>query len=188
MAGKAVIFSAPSGSGKTTIVRYLLDKFQELQFSISATTRAARGYEVDGRDYYFLSWQVFESKIQNEEFLEWEEVYAGVKYGTLKSEVTRIWNQKQSVIFDVDVEGGARLKRKLGSSALAIFVKVPDLDTLRNRLKTRRTESDESLEARVAKASQEMSYERKFDVTIINDNLDDALAEAESIVGKFLAK
>lgn len=188
MAGKAVIFSAPSGSGKTTIVRYLLDKFQELQFSISATTRVARGYEVDGRDYYFLSWEVFESKIQNEEFLEWEEVYAGVKYGTLKSEVTRIWNRKQSVIFDVDVEGGARLKRKLGSSALAIFVKVPDMETLRNRLKSRRTESDESLEARVAKASQEMSYESKFDVTIINDNLDDALAEAESIVGKFLAK
>ncbi|RZS94773.1 guanylate kinase [Cecembia calidifontis] len=187
--GKAIIFSAPSGSGKTTIVRHLLNKFPELGFSISASTRDKRGRtEQHGKDYYFLSPEEFKKKIDEDAFIEWEEVYEGNFYGTLKEEIQRLWNEGKHVIFDVDVKGGLNLKKYFGDRALAIFVKVPSMDVLKERLKDRGTESEESLSRRLYKAKFEMSFEDKFDVTIVNDNMEKSFAEAEKLVGEFLSK
>ena len=188
MIGKAIIFSAPSGSGKTTIVRHLLERIPDLSFSISATTRQIRPHETDGRDYYFLSPEEFDQKIADNEFLEWEEVYSGSKYGTLRAEIERIWRHNKSVIFDVDVVGGVSIKKELGDAALAIFVRVPTIEILKARLELRQTESSKSLEERLAKAEYEMTFESSFDATIINDNLEKAVDEAEKVVREFLAK
>lgn len=187
--GKAIIFSAPSGSGKTTIVRHLISKFPDLGFSISACTRDKRGRaEQNGKDYYFLSPEEFKSKIDQDAFVEWEEVYEGNFYGTLKEEIQRIWDSGRHVIFDVDVKGGLNLKKYFGDQALAIFVKVPSMDVLTERLKDRGTESEESLSRRLYKAKFEMGFENKFDVTIVNDDMQKSFAEAEKMVGEFLAK
>jgi guanylate kinase len=189
MAGKAIIFSAPSGSGKTTIVKHLLKNNKDLDFSISASTRDKRGRtEENGKDYYFLSPEDFKKKIDNNEFIEWEEVYAGNFYGTLKSEIERIWQESKNVIFDVDVKGGINLKKYFGDKAIAIFVKVPSLDILRERLKERGTESEESLSRRLFKANFEMSFQDKFDAVLLNENLDESLKEAQKLYDDFKAK
>lgn len=187
--GKLIVFSAPSGSGKTTIVRHLLgiDKLN-LAFSISATSREKRGNEIDGKDYYFMSSKEFKQKIKNEEFLEWEEVYRDNFYGTLKSEVERIWALGKHVIFDIDVSGGLRIKRKFPEQALAVFVKPPSIDELKIRLKKRQTESNDKINMRIAKASAELATAPLFDVIVENGNLDMALAEAEILVSNFLNK
>lgn len=186
MAGKALIFSAPSGSGKTTIVRHLLQTNEDLGFSISASTRDKRGRtESDGTDYYFLSPEDFKKKIDADEFIEWEEVYEGNFYGTLKSEIERIWSQGKNVIFDVDVKGGLNLKKYFGDRALAVFVKVPSLDILKERLKDRGTESEESLSRRLFKAKFEMTFQNKFDVVLVNKNLETSLLEAQRIYDDF---
>ena len=185
--GKAIIFSAPSGSGKTTIVRHLLKKSKHLLFSISATTRPRRKErEVDGKDYYFLSVDEFRTKISNNEFVEWEEVYDGNYSGTLKSEIDRIWNLDMHVVFDVDVKGGINLKKYFREKALAVFVRVNDMKVLEERLKHRNTESEESIKNRLAKAEYEMSFEREFDKTVISDKLEITLQTAEDIVEDFL--
>ena len=189
MAGKAIIFSAPSGSGKTTIVKHLLASNPDLGFSISASTRDKRGRtETHGKDYYFLSPEDFKSKIDGDEFIEWEEVYEGNFYGTLKSEIDRIWNEGKNVIFDVDVKGGLNLKKYFGKKALAIFVKVPSMEVLKERLKDRGTESEESLSRRLFKAKFEMTFQDKFDVVLINQNLDKSLAEAQRLYDEFKKK
>ncbi len=189
MAGKAIIFSAPSGSGKTTIVKHLLATNSDLGFSISASTRDKRGRtETHGKDYYFLSPEEFKSKIDGDEFIEWEEVYEGNFYGTLKSEIDRIWNEGKNVIFDVDVKGGLNLKKYFGKKALAVFVKVPSMDALKERLKDRGTESEESLSRRLFKAKFEMSFQDKFDVVLINQNLDKSLTEAQQLYSEFKNK
>jgi len=185
--GKLIVFSAPSGSGKTTIVRHLLKQEQfNLAFSISATSRAPRGEEVDGKDYYFLSFEAFKDKIKAEEFLEWEEVYRDNFYGTLKTEVERLWKLGKHVIFDIDVAGGLRIKRKFPEETLAVFVKPPSIDELKIRLKKRKTESEDKINMRVAKASAELATAPLFDVIIENDNLEKALNEAEVLIGDFL--
>lgn len=186
MEGKAIIFSAPSGAGKTTIVHSLLDRIPSLRFSISATTRGKRPTEMDGRDYYFLSLNDFMEKKESDELLEWEEVYTDTFYGTLKSEVERIWEEGNHVIFDVDVTGGKRLKKILGEQAISIFVKVKGEDVLRERLQMRNTESEEVLNIRVSKAAEEMKEEIHFDQVVLNENLDEAIGEAESIVKSFI--
>ncbi len=187
--GKAIIFSAPSGSGKTTIVRHLLSKFPSLGFSISASTRDKRGRtEENGKDYYFLTPDEFTHKIGNDEFIEWEEVYEGNFYGTLKEEIQRLWDEGKHVIFDVDVKGGINLKKYFGEKALAIFVKVPSLEVLHERLKDRGTESEESLSRRLYKAKFETGFQDKFDISIVNDHKEKSFAEAEKIVEEFLAK
>lgn len=187
--GKLIVFSAPSGSGKTTIVRHLLRQDQlNLAFSISATSRAPRGDEKDGKDYYFLSFEAFKDKIKSDDFLEWEEVYRDNFYGTLKTEVERLWALGKHVIFDIDVSGGLRIKRKFPEETLAIFVKPPSIDELKRRLKGRKTESDEKISMRVAKASAELATAPLFDVIIENDNLEKALNEAEGLVDGFLNK
>ncbi len=182
---KVIIFSAPSGAGKSTIVGHLLKKFPFLEFSISATSRKPRGEEVNGIHYYFFSTDQFETKIKNGEFVEYEEVYAGSYYGTLKSEVERIWDKGNIIIFDIDVKGGVNLKRLYGSNALAIFIQPPSVEELRNRLVGRGTDSAEAIEKRVAKAEEELTYAGKFDKIIINDNLEEALKDAEETVEKF---
>ncbi len=185
--GKLIVFSAPSGSGKTTIVRHLLGiDHLNLEFSISATSRDKRGQEIDGKDYYFLSAKAFKSKIKNEEFLEWEEVYRDNFYGTLKTEVERIWALGKNVIFDIDVSGGLRIKRKFPNETLAVFVKPPSIDELKIRLKKRKTESDDKINMRVAKASAELATAPLFDTIIVNDNLENALLEAEKQVAQFI--
>jgi guanylate kinase len=185
--GKLIVFSAPSGSGKTTIVRHLLGlENLNLEFSISATSREKRGEEVDGKDYYFLSTEAFKSKIKSEAFLEWEEVYRDNFYGTLKTEVERIWAKGKHVIFDIDVSGGLRIKRKFPEQTLAIFVKPPSIDELKIRLKKRSTESEDKINMRVAKASAELATAPLFDVIIENNILEKALENAESIVGNYL--
>ncbi len=185
--GKLIVFSAPSGSGKTTLVRHLL-KVPELnlEFSISATSREKRGQEVHAKDYYFLDIKEFKTKIKNDEFLEWEEVYRDNFYGTLKTEIERIWAQGKHVIFDIDVSGGLRIKRKFPEQTLAIFVKPPDLNELVRRLKDRGEESEDKINMRVAKAPAELATAPLFDVIIENDNLQKALAEAEQLVGDFI--
>lgn len=186
--GKTVIFSAPSGSGKTTIVHHLLENFPQLSFSISATTRAPRNArEVDGRDYYFMSEGQFRKGIERGKFIEWEEVYQGVLYGTLKSEVERIWAGGRHVLFDVDVKGGIRLKRYFGDRALSVFVRVSDIATLEDRLRHRNTESEEQLRRRLEKAEVEMSFEKEFDVTLVSTELHNTLARAETIVKDYLS-
>jgi len=187
--GKLIVFSAPSGSGKTTIVRHLLGiEKLNLAFSISATSRERRGEEVDGKDYYFLSSKEFKQKIKNGEFLEWEEVYRENFYGTLKSEVERIWALGKHVIFDIDVSGGLRIKRKFPKETLAVFVKPPSIDELKIRLKKRQTESNDKINMRIAKASAELATAPLFDVIVENGNLDVALSESETLVSDFLNK
>ena len=185
--GKLIVFSAPSGSGKTTIVRHLLGlEALNLEFSISATSREKRGTEVDAKDYYFLSASEFKNKIKSDEFLEWEEVYRDNFYGTLKTEVERIWAKDKNVIFDIDVSGGLRIKRKFPEQTLAIFVKPPSIDELKIRLKKRKTESEDKINMRVAKASAELATAPLFDTIVVNDTLDHALEEAETLVSNFL--
>ena len=185
--GKLIVFSAPSGSGKTTIVRHLLGiEKLNLEFSISATSRDKRGEEIDGKDYYFLSAKAFKNKIKSDEFLEWEEVYRDNFYGTLKNEVERIWAKGKNVIFDIDVSGGLRIKRKFPDETLALFVKPPSIDELKIRLKKRKTESEDKINMRVAKASAELATAPLFDTIIVNDDLEKALAEAEEKVNGFI--
>jgi len=185
--GKAIIFSAPSGAGKTTIVQHLIEKFPQLGFSISACTRDKRGRtEVDGVDYYFLTVEDFKNKIDNDEFVEWEEVYEGNFYGTLKEEIERIWSLGKHVIFDVDVKGGIKLKEYFGEKALAIFVKVPSIEILEERLTKRNSESSSSLSQRLYKAKFEMTFEDRFDETLVNENLQKSLDKAKELVGNFL--
>jgi guanylate kinase len=184
---KVVVFSAPSGSGKTTIVRHLLRKFPQLGFSISACTRDKRGRsEENGKDYYFLTPDEFREKIENHEFVEWEEVYEGAFYGTLKSEVERIWDSGRSVIFDVDVKGGISLKNFYREKALTVFVKVPSVEVLKDRLKNRGTESEDSLSRRLFKVNFELGFQDQFDVVLVNDELESTLLKAEKIVSDFL--
>jgi guanylate kinase len=187
--GKAIIFSAPSGSGKTTIVRHLLKKFPNLGFSISASTRDKRGRtEQNGKDYYFLTPEEFKKKIDEDAFIEWEEVYEGNFYGTLKEEIQRLWDEGKHVIFDVDVKGGVNLKKYFGDQALALYVKVPSLEVLQERLRERGTETEESLSRRLYKAKFESTFEDKFDETILNDDMQKSFEEAERLVGNFLSK
>lgn len=189
MQGKLIIFSAPSGAGKTTIVHHLLRKFPDrIQFSISATTRQLRGAEVHGKDYYFISKEEFLHRIAQKDFVEFEEVYSGTFYGTLRSEIERIWQTGKHVIFDIDVEGGLHLKRKYGDDALAIFVQPPSLDVLIERLRGRGTDSELKLKERIAKASKELSYADKFDVILKNYELDEACANAEKLVLDFIGQ
>jgi len=185
--GKLFVFSAPSGSGKTTIVRYLLaqEKFN-LEFSVSATSREARGEEMHEKDYYFISLKDCKQHIKGEDFLEWEEVYRDNFYGTLKSEVERIWAKKKHVIFDIDVAGGLRIKKKFPDKTLAVFVKPPSIDELKIRLKKRKTESDEKINMRIAKASIELATAPQFDKIIKNYDLEVALLEAENLVSDYL--
>ena len=184
--GKCIILSAPSGAGKTTIVRFLLSKFDNLSFSVSATSRKRRSYEANGLHYYFISADSFRKKIDADKFLEWEEVYEDQYYGTLKSEMTRIWSEGKHVIFDVDVEGGSNLKKYFGDKALAIFVKPPSIKILEERLRKRSTETEEALVSRISKAAHELTYADRFDVILVNDDLDNACAEAWKLVEDFL--
>ena len=185
--GKLIVFSAPSGSGKTTMVKHLLKQIDlNLEFSISATSRDKRGDEINGKDYYFLSTQEFIQHIKKDDFLEWEEVYRDNFYGTLKSEIERIWSLGKHVIFDIDVSGGLRIKRKFPEQTLSIFVKPPSIDELKIRLKKRKTESDDKINMRVAKASAELATAPLFDIIIENDRLNDALDEAYGLVKNFI--
>ena len=185
--GKLIVFSAPSGSGKTTIVRHLLGKEDlNFEFSISAATREARGEEISGKDYYFMSLQEFKNHIKNEDFVEWEEVYRDNFYGTLKSEVERIWAKGKNVIFDIDVSGGLRIKHKFPVETLAVFVKPPSVDELKRRLKERSTESDEKINMRIAKAHVELATAPQFDKIIKNYDLDTAKEDAYQLVKDFL--
>ncbi|MEQ8470940.1 MAG: guanylate kinase [Marinoscillum sp.] len=185
--GKAVIFCAPSGAGKTTIVKRLIERIPSLKFSISATTRPIReGVETHGKDYFFLSVEQFHEKLDNGELFEWQEVYPGAFYGTLRSEVERIWAEGDHVIFDIDVVGGVNLKKVLGDRSMAIFVNAESVEVLRERLTKRNTETQESLEKRIGKAVEEMQYSNKFDYILINRELEDAVDEAESLVLNFL--
>jgi guanylate kinase len=189
MKGKVVIISSPSGAGKTTIVKHLLAiRELNLTFSISACTRPMREGEVHGRDYYFMPVSQFKDKIDDNQFLEWEEVYKNSYYGTLKSEVERIWNTGNHVLFDVDVMGGMNLKKKFGDSALAIFINTPSLEVLKQRLEARGTESPEKIRNRINKASLELKFIRKFDVVVLNDKLEDALFQTAKLVTDFLQK
>ncbi|HNR54452.1 MAG TPA: guanylate kinase [Flavobacteriales bacterium] len=184
--GKCIIISAPSGAGKTTIVRSLLKQGLRLAFSVSATSRAKRSYEVDGQDYFFISADEFRRRIERDAFIEWEEVYPGQYYGTLRSEIDRIWSNGSSAIFDVDVIGGIDLKQHFGDRALSIFISPPSVAALEERLRARGTESEESLRRRVDKAAQEMTYAPRFDAVVVNDTLEHACAEAHALVARFL--
>lgn len=184
--GKVIIFSAPSGAGKTTIVRALLDSLSELSFSISACSRDPRGQEVNGKDYHFIGIEGFKNKIKNNEFVEWEEVYQDHFYGTLNSELIRIWNANKTVVFDVDVVGGMSLKKKFGKKALAIFVMPPSLMVLEERLRNRNTDSEQKIQQRLEKAEQEIALSSGFDVILKNDQLDNAISDAKAIVNQFL--
>jgi guanylate kinase len=186
MNGKMIIFSAPSGAGKTTIVKHLLSKFPQFEFSISATSRKMREGEQHGKDYFFLSADDFKQRIANSEFVEWEEVYTDNFYGTLKSELDRIWAKGNVVIFDVDVKGGVNLKRMFPDNSLSLFVMPPSVEELRNRLVGRGTDSTEAIERRVAKAEEELSFSDKFDVVVVNDNLEEAKTKAEEVIASFL--
>ncbi len=185
--GKLLIFSAPSGSGKTTIVRRLLEQFSNLEFSISATSRAPRGVEQNGVDYYFLSAEEFAEAVAADKFVEWEEVYKGTCYGTLRSEMERIWNKGNVIVFDVDVMGGIRLKEIFGEQALSIFVMPPSIEELRKRLEGRGTDAPEVIEKRIAKASFELTKAPEFDRQIVNDDLEVAVAECIEVIKNFIA-
>ncbi len=185
---KVIIFSAPSGAGKSTIVRHLLGKFSFLEFSISATSRAPRGSEQDGIDYYFLTPERFRKLITTDSFIEYEEVYSGSFYGTLRSEIERIWNKGHIILFDIDVKGGVNLKKIFGDNALSVFVRPPSIDILRQRLVGRGTDSPEAIEKRIGKAEEELAYEKYFDVILVNDILERALSEAEDIINHFTNK
>ncbi|MFD0750873.1 guanylate kinase [Mucilaginibacter calamicampi] len=184
--GKLIIFSAPSGAGKTTIVHHLLKKIPNLEFSISATTRERRGDEVDKKDYYFISKEEFLHRIAKKQFVEFEEVYSGTFYGTLREEIERIWESGKTVIFDIDVEGGLHLKRKYEDQALAIFVQPPSLEVLKQRLTGRGTDSAEKLRERFIKAEKELNYAPKFDIILKNYDLNTACEEAEKLVSDFI--
>lgn len=186
MKGKVIIVSAPSGAGKTSIVRHLLEQVPDLKFSISATTRPKRDYEIDGKDYYFLTPEQFKERLANDEFLEWQEVYTDQFYGSLKSEVERIWSNGQAVIFDVDVLGGLNIKKFYGDEALSVFIEPPTMEELENRLKNRGTENDASLKKRLAKAEYELSFARQFDKIVLNDDLKTAQQEMIDLVRDFL--
>lgn len=186
--GKLIVFSAPSGSGKTTIVHHLLNQKElNLDFSISATSRAKRGSEVDGKDYHFISLEQFKKHIEADEFVEWEEVYRDNFYGTLKSEVERIWASGKHAIFDIDVIGGLRVKKKFPEKTLAVFVKAPSLEVMEQRLRARKTDSEEKIRERIAKAEKEIEYASRFDVVLVNDDLEQTKKEAEALVGKFIS-
>ena len=187
--GKLIIFSAPSGSGKTTIVRHLLKTFpDQIEFSISATSRPKRGVEENGKDYHYLTPDEFKQKITDKEFLEWEEVYAGVYYGTLRSEVERIWANGKAVIFDIDVEGGLNLKSQFKENALAVFVMPPSIKILEERLHSRQTDNPESIARRIAKAEKELKTAELFDTFILNEKLEEACEKAERLALEFLHK
>ncbi len=188
MGGKIIIVSAPSGAGKTTTVKHLLQQNFGLEFSVSATSRQPRPGEINGKDYHFIPESEFRQKIENREFLEWEEVYEGILYGSLKSEVNRILNLGKSVIFDVDVVGGLNIKKFYGNDALAIFITPPSVEELEKRLKKRSTETEEKINTRIAKAKKEMEFAGQFDVIIVNDVLSTALADAEKAVARFLSE
>ncbi len=184
---KLIIFSAPSGSGKTTVVKHLLEVMSsKLAFSVSATTRSPRPGEVSGREYHFLQLENFQNKIQNNEFLEHEEVYAGILYGTLWSEVQKIWAEGKAVVFDVDVKGGLALKRQFGEQALAVFLRPPSVEILLERLTKRSTEVEHQLQERLAKANFELSFENQYDVVVVNDILEETFANCENLVNHFL--
>lgn len=186
--GKLILFSAPSGSGKTTIVKHLLTKDLNLAFSISATSRPPRNNEKHGVDYYFLDNDTFKARVQKGDFLEWEEVYTGTCYGTLKSEVERLLSAGKNVVFDVDVVGGINIKKRYGDAALALFIQPPSVEELRNRLINRNTDSAEVIEKRVNKATQELQFAAKFDHIIINDVLEEACRETELLVKNFICQ
>ena len=188
MSGKVLIFSAPSGSGKSTIVNHILSLHPEIEFSVSATSREPRGTEQDGVEYLFYSADIFRSLIRDQKFVEYEEVYQDRFYGTLKSEVNRIWAKGHVIIFDVDVKGGVSLKKYFGDAALSVFIQAPSVEELRKRLIARQTDTPEAIEERVAKAEEEMTYAPKFDKVLINDKLEEAYAAAEQLVDTFLAK
>lgn len=183
---KVIIFSAPSGSGKSTIVGKMLEKFPQLEFSISATSRSPRGNERHGKEYYFLSAETFRKMISEEAFVEYEEVYSGSYYGTLKSELERIWAKGKTIVFDIDVKGGMNLKRIFGKDALAIFIMAPSVEELRRRLLSRGTDSPESIEKRIAKAEEENGYAGRFDTVIVNDSLEKAVDETAGKIQEFL--
>lgn len=184
--GKAILFSAPSGCGKTTIIGKLMQYFDCFDFSISATSRKPRGQERDGHDYYFLSREEFMRRVDKGDFLEWEEVYQGTCYGTLKSEISRIWDAGRVIVFDVDVNGGNNIKRHFGADALSIFVMPPSLEVLEQRLRSRGTDSEEAIVKRLARSAEELKQAPQFDVTIVNDDLQRAVAEARTVIEKFL--
>lgn len=189
MKEKVIIFSAPSGSGKSTVVSHLINHFKDtFELSVSATSRAPRGEEQNGREYWFITPERFRELINDDAFVEHEEVYSNVFYGTLKSEVRRIWNAGHCILFDVDVKGGVNLKKYFGDKALSVFIQAPSVEELRNRLIGRGTDSIENIDVRVAKAAEEMTYAPKFDIVLINDNLEACLTEAETKVGAFLQK
>ena len=186
MSGKLIIFSAPSGAGKSTIVQYLLTKNLHLEFSVSATSRAPRGVEKDGEHYYFLTPEKFRESIDNNEFIEFEEVYKDLYYGTLRSEVERITSKGNNIIFDVDVVGGCNIKKFYGERALSVFIQPPSVEELRKRLVGRGTDAPEVIESRVAKAEYELGFAPKFDTVIVNDDLETAKAEALKVISQFL--
>lgn len=185
---KVVIFSAPSGAGKTTITRYILEHIERSEFSVSATTRQPRGNERNGIDYYFISVDEFKTKISNDEFVEWEEVYENLFYGTLKSEVARIWSKGNIVLFDVDVKGGVNLKKYFQEKALSIFIMPPSLKILEDRLRKRGTESEDAILMRLAKASKEMDFKDKFDEIVLNEDLQSAQKDAYRKIIDFIKK
>lgn len=186
MSGKLIILSAPSGAGKSTIINELLKKHLKLEFSISACTRKPRGKEIHGEDYHFLSTEEFTSKINNEDFIEWEEVYAKHFYGTLKSEITRIFAKGNNVIFDIDIAGGLNIKKQYGKNAISIFIMPPSVEELEKRLRNRGTDSSENIKKRVDKAKHEISFSKEFDVIIINDNIEKAITDTERTISNFI--
>lgn len=183
---KLIVLTAPSGAGKTTIVKHLLASFDELAFSVSATTRAKRPYEVEGRDYYFIALERFRELIDEDGFVEWEEVYSDMYYGTLKREVERLWAAGKHIIFDIDVKGALSIKKAYPEECLTIFVKPPSLEILRERLEKRETENEETLEKRWQRVQEELTYEERFDAVLVNDRLQDTFAEARRLVQSFI--
>ena len=185
--GKLIVFSAPSGSGKTTIVHYLLEQEKlNLDFSVSATSREKRGSEIHGKDYYFMSKKQFEEHLNNDDFIEWEQVYKDNYYGTLKKEIERIWQMGKHVIFDIDVVGGLNVKKKFPEQTLAVFVQPPSINEMERRLRNRKTDSEEKIKERVAKAEKELKFSKDFDVILVNDDLEKAKKEAYNLVKEFL--